>query len=324
MALMQAGFDAKLAESVVAYRAACNLDGQVELMGKYRISAIPFEAPGFPRLLTEAHDCPALIYVRGELTAEDQNSIAVVGTRKFTAYGKQVAEELAYNLASNKLTVVSGLAKGIDTFAHRSALEAGGRTIAVFASGLDIVYPSDNLNLARRIIERGALVSEFPLGTKPRAENFPRRNRILSGLSRGVVVIESGETGGALLTANFALEQNREVFAVPGSIFSSMSKGPNMLINEGAKVVRSYHDILEELNLSVTAQQITMKDVVAVEGMESVIMKNMSEEPTHIDEICRKTRLTAADVMSTLAMLELHGLIKHWGGMTYALSRTVK
>lgn len=167
-------------------------------------------------------------------------------------------------------------------------------------------------------------MSEYPLGTKPKAEHFPRRNRILSGLSRGVLVIEAGESSGALITVNFALEQNREVFAVPGSIFSSMSKGPNKLIGEGAKLVRTYTDIIEELNMVDVAQQLVMKDVVASDGVESIIMSTVSEEPIHIDEICRNTGLDAATVISNMAILELNGLVKHWGSMTYTVNKGIR
>lgn len=319
--LARAGLDNKVTENITKYRDKFNLDDQLNLLEKYHITAIPFESPEYPAMLREIHDCPALIYVRGEYRKDDENSIAVVGTRRATAYGKQATEDLVYNLAFNKVTIISGLAKGIDTIAHRTALEAGGRTIAVFASGLDIVYPPDNLKLAREIMEHGALISEYPLGMKPKAENFPRRNRILSGLSRGVLVVESGEASGALITVNFALEQNREVFAVPGSIYSAMSKGPNKLIGEGAKLVSNYTDIIEELNLSVVAQQLVMKNVIASDGIESTIMRNISEDPIHIDEICRNTGLDTSIVISTLAVLELNGLVKHRGNMTYTVKQ---
>ncbi len=319
--LARAGLDQKVTGNVTQYRDGINLDDQLKLLEKYHITAIPFESPDFPPLLAEIHDCPPLLYIRGEYRKDDENSVAVVGTRRATAYGRQAAEDLVYNLALNKITIVSGLAKGIDTIAHRAAIDAGGRTIAVFASGLDIVYPPDNLKLAREIMEHGALVSEFPLGTKPKAENFPRRNRILSGLSRGVLVVEAGESSGALITVNFALEQNREVFAVPGSIYSAMSKGPNKLIGEGAKLVSNYTDIIEELNLSVVSQQLVMQSVVATDGIESIIMKHIAEEPIHIDEICRNTGLDASTVISTLAVLELNGLVKHRGNMTYSIKQ---
>lgn len=319
--LARAGLDHKAAANITACRDSMDLDDQLRLLEKYRVAAIPFDCPDYPPMLAETHDCPALLYVRGDYRKEDENSVAVVGTRRATAYGKQAAEDLAYKLATNKITIISGLAKGIDTIAHRAAIEAGGRTIAVFASGLDIVYPPDNLKLAREVMEHGALVSEFPLGTKPKAENFPRRNRILSGLSRGVLVVESGESGGALITVNFALEQNREVFAVPGSIYSPMSRGPNRLIGEGAKLVSSYTDIIEELNLSVVSQQLVMQGVVASGGTESIIMKHISEQPVHVDEICRASGLDAQTVISTLALLELNGLVRHRGNMTYTVQQ---
>jgi DNA processing protein len=319
--LARAGLDQKIAANITGYRDSVNLDDQLKLLEKYHVTAIPFESPDYPPMLAETHDCPALLYVRGEYRKDDENSVAVVGTRRATAYGKQATEDLVYNLALNKITIVSGLAKGIDTIAHRTAIEAGGRTIAVFASGLDIVYPPDNLKLAREIMEHGALVSEFPLGTKPKAENFPRRNRILSGLSRGVLVVESGESSGALITVNFALEQNREVFAVPGSIYSPMSKGPNRLIGEGAKLVNNYTDIIEELNLSIVSQQLVMQSVVASDGVESIIMKHLSAEPLHVDGLCRISGLDTSTVISTLAVLELNGLVKQHGNMTYTLKQ---
>jgi DNA processing protein len=248
----------------------------------------------------------------------------VVGTRRATVYGRQVTEEIVADLARSKITIVSGLAKGIDSIAHHTALESGGRTLAVFACGLDIVYPSDNVNLARRIMQQGALISEYPLGTKPRAENFPRRNRIMSGLSLGVLVVEAGESSGALITAHLALEQNREVFAIPGSILSPTSQGTNQLIQEGAKLVRHYRDILEELNLTAVAQQIEMKELMPATDTESLLLKRLSAEPVHIDEICRTSGLPISTVSSTLTMMELKGLVKQVGSMNYALAREVR
>ncbi|MDO8688060.1 MAG: DNA-processing protein DprA, partial [Dehalococcoidales bacterium] len=218
----------------------------------------------------------------------------------------------------------SGLAKGIDTVAHHSALEAGGRTLAIFGCGLDIVYPSENAELARRIMQQGAIISEYPLGTKPKPEHFPRRNRIMSGLSLGVLVIEAGDTSGAMITAHLALEQNREVFAIPGSILSPSSQGTNHLIQEGAKLVTDYTDILEELNLTVVAQQAEMKGLIPPSDTESLLMKQLGAEPTHIDEVCRSSGLPVATVSSTLAMMELKGLVKQVGGMNYSLAREVR
>jgi len=183
--------------------------------------------------LKETYDYPPVLYVQGSLLPQDEWCLAVVGTRKATVYGKQVTGEITTDLARSKITIVSGLARGIDTVAHNAALEAGGRTIAIFACGLDIIYPGENTTLARRILQNGALISEYPIGIKPRADNFPRRNRIMSGMSLGTLVIEAGETSGALITARMALEQNREVFAIPGSILSPTSYGTNHLIQEG-------------------------------------------------------------------------------------------
>lgn len=322
--LEASGIGARQACIIAEYRPKINLDAEIDLMGKYHVKAITCDMDEYPRLLKETSDFPAIIYIRGALASRDECSVAVVGTRRSTAYGRQVTEEIVAGLSHNNVTIISGLAKGIDTIAHRAAMDAGGRTIAVFANGLDIVYPSENMNLAREIVEHGALISEYPLGTKPKADNFPRRNRILSGLSLGVLVIESGEMGGALITANLALEQNREVFAVPGSIYSSMSKGPNKLIQDGAKLVRNYTDVLEELNLNIVNQQIEMKELVAADETQSLIIQNMSAEPLHIDEICRNTGLNTAEVASNLTILELKGLVHQVGNMCFILSKNLR
>jgi DNA processing protein len=232
--------------------------------------------------------------------------------------------EIASALAQNKITIVSGLARGIDSVAHQSTLEAGGRSIAVFACGLDSVYPSENADLARRIMQNGALISEYPLGTRPRPDNFPRRNRIMSGLSLGVLVVEANETSGAIITANLALEQNREVFAIPGSVLSPSSRGTNRLLQEGAKLVSSYKDILEELNLTAVSHQMEMKEYIPSSDTESQLLKQLSAEPVHIDELCRASGLPVSDVSGTLAMMELKGLVKQVGAMNYALAREVR
>lgn len=320
----KAGLDEKTANSIVTFRKTFSPDEELEKNGKYNISIITCESIEYPAILKEIPDYPVIIYVRGELKDVDSTSIAVVGTRRSTAYGRQVTEELVINLVSNNITIISGLAKGIDSIAHKAAIEAKGRTIAVFACGLDVVYPPENIKLARDIIESGALISEFPIGTKPKAEYFPRRNRILSGLSRGVVVVESGDSGGALITANFALEQNREVFAVPGNVFSPMSKGTNKLIQEGAKLVRNHLDILEELNLSDVAQQLELKEEYSGNPIEMNIIKCISNEPIHIDEICRITGLSASVVISNLSVMELRGLVCHTGSMNYILFNRIK
>ena len=321
--LLQTGLDEKLISGFIKSKDKISLDNELEQLAKYHIKAIPYDSADYPPLLKEVSDCPAVLFVRGELKQCDDTSIAVVGTRRATSYGRQITEELVASLAANSITIVSGLAKGIDTAAHRAALDARGRTLAVFACGLDIVYPPENVKLAREIMESGALISEYPLGTKPKAEHFPQRNRILSGLSRGVLVVESGESSGALITANFALEQNREVFAVPGSILSPMSKGPNRLIQEGAKLVRNHIDILEELNLAVSEQQFEMHALNASNETESIIMKCISDGPAHVDQICRATGLTAAVIQSNLAVMEINGLVRHTGNLNYVLNKSL-
>jgi DNA processing protein len=279
----------------------------------------------YPARLKEIYDYPPVLYIRGALLPEDEYCVAVVGTRRATVYGRQVTEEIVTDLARSKITIVSGLARGIDTVAHRAALEAGGRTIAVFACGLDIIYPPENDSLAREIIENGAVVSEYPLGARPRAENFPRRNRILSGLSLGVLVTEADEDSGAMITAADAIEQDREVFAVPGSVLSPASRGANRLIQKSeAKLVRSYADILEELNLASVARQMEMREILPESETESSLLKYLSGEPSHIDEVCRKSGLPASAVSGTLAMMELKGMVKQVGAMNYVLARELR
>jgi len=322
--LRKAGLDSKSADTIVNMRPRISLDAEMESLKRYKVKVLTCDSDTYPQRLREIYDYPPVLYVRGNPLPEDETCLAVVGTRRATVYGRQVTDEIVSDLARNKVTIVSGLAKGIDSIAHRAALEAGGRTIAVFACGLDIVYPAENANLAREIMERGALISEYPLGIRPKADNFPRRNRIMSGLSLGVLVIEAGESSGALITANQALEQNRDVFAVPGSILSPASRGTNRLIQEGAKLVRNHVDILEELNLAMVAQQLEMKEILPTDETESLLLKQLSAEPTHIDEVCRHSRLTPALVSSTLTMMELKGMVKQVGGMNYVLAREAR
>ena len=319
--LRSAGLDAKSVEAILALRPRISLDDELEKLERYKVKVITRNDPAYPPRLKETYEPPPLLYVRGSLIPEDEWAIAVVGTRRASVYGRQVTEEIAADLARNKITVISGLAKGVDSAAHRAALEAGGRTLAIAGCGLDMVYPSDHVTLARQIMEHGALISEFPLGTRPKPEHFPQRNRIMSGMSLGVLVVEAGETSGALITARWALEQDREVFAVPGSIFSPHSRGANRLIQEGAKLVRNCADILEELNLTMAVQQLEMKEIVPTTDTEAQVLRYLSKEATHIDDLCRHSGLPIAAVSSTLTMLELKGLAKQAEGMNYVLAR---
>ncbi|MFQ6122724.1 MAG: DNA-processing protein DprA [Dehalococcoidales bacterium] len=322
--LKGAGLDSGSIQAISTWRPKISLEAEMEKLDHYGVKVITFNDQNYPSRLREIYDYPPLLYVRGALLPEDEWCLAIVGTRRATVYGRQVTEEIVTDLAQNKITIVSGLAKGIDSVAHQAALDAGGRSIAVFACGLDIVYPAENANLARRIIQQGALISEYPLGTRPKADNFPRRNRIMSGLSLGVLVTEADETSGAMITAHLALEQNREVFAIPGSILSPASRGTNYLIQEGAKLVRDYTDILEELNLTAVAHQMEMREVVPASETESLLLKQLGAEATHIDEVCRSTGLPISTVSSTLAMMELKGLVKQVGPMNYVLAREVR
>jgi DNA processing protein len=325
--LEMAGLDNRSIEAITAMRPKISLDAEMEKLERYRVTVLTWKDEAYPSRLKEIYDPPPVLYVRGSLTPEDDWSLAVVGTRRPTFYGREVAEQIVGDLARNRITIVSGLAKGIDATAHRAALDSGGRSIAVFGCGLDIVYPREHVKLARQIMENGALISEFPLGTTPRRENFPLRNRIMSGLSLGVLVVEAGEVSGALITAGHALEQNREVFAVPGSVLSAVSRGTNRLIQEGAKLVSGANDILEELNLTMAVQQIEVKELVPATETESIILqilRNLSPEPTHIDEVGHQSRLPIATVSSALSMMELKGMIKQVGGMNYIIARETR
>ena len=322
--LTKAGLDRNSVRLITQWRPRISLEAEMEKLERYGVRVFTYLDPAYPPRLKEIYDYPPLLYLRGTLLPEDEWCLAVVGTRRATAYGRQVTEEIVTDLAQSNITIASGLAKGIDATAHQSALAAGGRTIAVFACGLDLVYPSENADLARRIRQQGALISEYPLGTSPRPEYFPRRNRIMSGLSLGTLVTEAGESSGAMITAHMALEQNREVFAIPGSILSPSSRGTNHLIQEGAKLVRDHTDILEELNLTAVAHQLEMKEIIPASDTESLLLKQLSAEPIHIDEVCRGSGLPTATISSTLAMMELKGLVKQVGLMNYVLAREAR
>ena len=313
-----ADIDDKTARTIVSERAGISPDAEMEALDRAEVKALTWDHPMYPPRLKEISDPPPVLYMRGALRPEDERSVAVVGTRKATAYGREVASSLTRDLAASGVTVVSGLARGVDSIAHRAALEANGRTIAVFGCGLDVVYPPEHARLAQEIGETGALVSEHPLGTRPKAQNFPLRNRIISGMTLGTLVVEAPENSGALWTVRHALEQNREVFCVPGSIFSPVSRGTNLLIQDGAKLVMGCKDILEELNLTVVSHQIEMRGLIQPEDENEVLILNhISHEAVHIDEIRRQAGLPITVVSGALAMMELKELIKQVGGMSY-------
>lgn len=321
-ALQSAGLTGAALSALLAARDAIEPEAELERLDKAGVTALPWNDEAYPAGLREIFDKPPVLYVRGGLAAADDWSVAVVGTRRATAYGRQVAEEMAQGLARNGITVVSGLARGIDTIAHKSALVAGGRTVAALACGLDLVYPPENARLAQEIVGRGALVSDYPLGTQPRSEYFPRRNRIMVGLSLGVLVAEGDVKSGALITARQALDENREVFAAPGSIYSPTLRGTNWLIQHGqAKLVTRVEDVLEELNLSMATHQIEAKETLPVDETEASLLRFLSAEPIHIDDVRRASGLAIDSVSSALAMLELKGMVRQVGSMSYVKVR---
>jgi len=319
--LRSAGLDRRSLENLLAARSALDLDRELERIGAVGAHLLTWESPGYPRLLREIHDPPPVLYVRGTITEEDAWAVAIVGTRRASTYGREVARRLAAALARSGVTIVSGLARGIDAEAHRAALRAGGRTIAVLGCGIDRVYPPEYRKLAGEIIAQGALVSDYPLGTKPEGRNFPPRNRIISGLSLGVLVVEAGARSGALITADYAAEQGRDVFAVPGSILMRGSVGTNALIRDGAKVVLGPEDVLEELNLTMVAEQTEARQVLPADETEAALLAHLSAEPTHVDELRRQMDLPIAQVTSTLALMELKGMVRQVGGMKYIVAR---
>jgi DNA processing protein len=319
--LRRAGLDRRSLENLLAARAALDLDHEVEKVVAAGAQVLTWESPAYPRLLLEIPAPPPVLYVKGTLTEEDGWAVAIVGTRRASAYGKEVTRRLARTLARSGITIVSGLARGIDAEAHQAALEAGGRTIAVLGCGIDRVYPSEHRKLASEIVESGALVSDYSLGTEPEGKNFPPRNRIISGLSLGVLIPEAGKGSGALITADYAAEQGRDVFAVPGSVLMHGSGGTNALIQDGAKVVLGPEDILEELNLAMVAEQAEARQVLPADETEAALLTHLSAEPTHVDDLQQQVGLPIAQVTSTLALMELKGMVRQVGGMKYVVAR---
>ncbi|MCD6470954.1 DNA-processing protein DprA [bacterium] len=290
-------------------------------MSRPNIQIIKITDKNYPKLLKEIYDPPKEIYVLGKLEAEEKYPLAVVGTRKISNYGKQIVSSIVKDLAKIGLTIVSGLALGTDALAHQAALDVNGKTIAVLGSGLDMIYPRIHKKLAERIIKSGgAIISEYPPGTKPTKWTFPARNRIISGLSLGVLVIEAPERSGALITAHHALDQGREVFAVPGNIYSQNSVGCNNLIKLGAKAVTDANDILEALSLNLSLGK--EKIIRPASKEEKIILEilSTSEKPIHIDEIIKKSKLETNIVNSTLTIMEISKKVKHLGGEYYTLN----
>ncbi len=330
----------KLAQRIGAYRDVVDVERQIALLGEYGAEITTMDDPTYPLLLAEIYDPPLVLFSRGILAAPDAPCVALVGTRKPSSYGLRMARGLAYDLALRGITVVSGMAEGVDTAAHEGALEAGGHTIAVLGCGVDVVYPPRNAELMHRIIQQGAVYSCFEMGVKPSKGHFPYRNRIISGLSLGTVVVEAPVGSGSLITARNAAEQGREVYAVPGEAGSYNSRGPHALLREGAKLVESAEDIVVELNLEAAQRQAPAREpqvptVPSPEGpattviaapprpnlsaTEQVVMDVLHREGSFVDEIAAAGRVSVSEALSALTMLELKGLVRQFSGKRFAL-----
>ncbi len=320
-AMAAAGLDARSAAGLRAARQNLDLDAELTRVRAAGVTPLALPDPAYPPLLRMIPAPPPLLYARGVIAPADQRAIAIVGTRRPSHYGREAARRLARDLAAAGITIVSGLALGIDTIAHTAALEAGGRTIAVLASGVDRIYPERNRDLAERICAQGALISDYPLGTPPAPLNFPPRNRIIAGLSLATVVVEASESSGALITVQFALDQGREVLAVPGSIFNPLSAGPHRLIRDGAALVTSAEDVLNALNLAGSGALDDEPLELALSADEEAIYQVLSAEPQHIDTIGRAAACSAATTAAALALLELKGIARQVAPLYYARGR---
>jgi DNA processing protein len=288
-------------------------------VGKDGIRFITLNCAEYPPGLKNIYDPPPYLFVKGEIIKEDSKALAIVGTRQPSPYGRLIAEKITCELAERGITIVSGFARGVDSISHHFALESKGRTIAVFGSGLDIIYPPENKKLAEKIEKSGALISEFLLGTEPEGTNFPKRNRLISGLSLGVIIIEAGIKSGALLTAQLALEQGREVFAIPGNISSKGSQGTNWLIKNGATLVTRAEDVLEELEnvFSDETEKPNKEASFSLSEQEQKVYQLLSTEPAHIDLIAREGQLSTPQALSLLLNLELKGAVKQLSGKNF-------
>lgn len=315
--LEAARLPARLIEALIEVRSGEQLDRLWANIQERNISVLTWDDPAYPRRLREIDQSPPVIYYLGEILDEDQWAVAIVGTRRSSSYGRQVAKELAETLAGQGITVVSGLARGIDAVAHRAALQVGGRTIAVLGSGVDNIYPPEHRNLAQQVMVQGAIISDYPPGTPPEGPNFPPRNRIISALSQAVVVVEAGSRSGALITAAFAAEQGRSVFAVPNGIYAPQSKGANTLIHEGAQILLSPQDLLETLNLVQVNQQRTARLVLPADATEATIYELLGREPLHVDEIRAHSELPIEKISAALTLMELKGMVRQVGNMRY-------
>ncbi len=316
--LLSLGLSEKSVDSFIKHRNSFDETKYFDKLKRLKIETITIFDKNYPSQLKEIQSAPTVIYLKGKIEKTDKNSVAIVGTRKMSSYGKEVAEKFSSELASLGLTIISGLARGIDTVAHNSAIKAGGRTIAVLGCGLDSVYPPENSRLANEIIKCGsAIISEYPLGYPALPINFAARNRIISGLSKAVLVVEGRNKSGTLLTANHAAEQGREVFAVPGAITSPLSEAPLYLLKNGAKIATEVADILTELDINLKVDKAELEKVMPDSPEEEDLVNLLDTEPLHIDEIARATSVEMGELSARLTVMEMKGLVKNMGGGIY-------
>jgi len=312
------GISSKLISGINEIKNSARLKEELELIKKNNVTTITINDENYPKNLKEIYDPPIVLYVKGDILTCDDTAVGIVGSRRASYYGLSFAERIGYELANLGITVVSGMARGIDTKAHRGVLRAKARTIAVLGSGLNNIYPPENKRLSEEIAQFGAVVSEFPLNTKPLAGNFPRRNRVISGLSLGIVVVEAARNSGALITARLGLEQGREIFSVPGRVDSRISYGTNQLIKDGAKLLNTVDDILEELNLRLKEKLQSTKNEdfmpKRLNEIETSIYSTLTTEPMHVEEIVKSSHLELNTTLSYLLQLELKGLIRKLPG----------
>jgi DNA processing protein len=314
----------KVARQILDFDLERSVEREYQLAERRNVRILTIDDPQYPFLLKSIYDPPPVIYYKGTFLDDQSMPLAVVGTRKASSYGRMVAEKLCAALSEMGVCIVSGMARGIDTIAHKAALQLGNPTIAVFGCGLEYTYPPESGSLRRQIEERGAVISEFPMSTKPDRNNFPARNRVISGLSHGTLVVEAGEKSGALITAQFALEQGREVFAVPGNIFSSESRGTHALIKMGAKLTDSPKAVVEELSDSVLELLKERKkealESIPLNPKEEHLMSLMSVQEQHIDRVIENSYLSPAEVSATLVTLELKGMIRQTDGKMFIMN----
>lgn len=316
--LLEIGLSEKKVKEFIDFRKKFQHEEYFKKLEKFGVKIITFKDKDFPANLSNLPDSPAVLYCKGSITGLDRSSVAIVGARKMTSYGKEVAENFSSVLAGFGVTIVSGLAHGIDTMAHKACLSVGGITVAVLGCGLDNIFPSENSILAAEIVKKGgALVSEYPLGYPPLPANFAVRNRIISGLSTCVLVVEGAEKSGTLLTANHAANQGKTVFAVPGQITSPLSGAPLFLLKNGAKIATEPKDILDELDLEVKVDREKMRKAVPDNPMEEKIIECLETEPYYLDELVRITGNKTSEISARLTIMEMKGLVKNLGGGKY-------